>query len=285
MKSRVRQNSWFNHLFGVKEPGFYGIIEVDSRRAFLFAPRIPPESEIWLGRIVPLSEFREMYGVDEVRHSDEMQTYISDYFASHTHSKLFVLSGVNTDSGNTVSSPSFPFNSCDILQHIDSSPFLFNLLSEIRVIKSDMEKLLMRYCALAASEAHVTVMRNAKAGMMEYELEAWFLFHIYSEHGCRFTPYTCICACGPSSSTLHYGHAGFPNNRRVAAGDMALLDMGAEFRGYASDITCSFPVSGKFNENQRVIYEGVLAAQMAVLAAMKPGVSWCSDEFPNFFPE
>lgn len=91
---------------------------------------------------------------------------------------------------------------------------------------------------------------------MEYELEAWFLFEIYRVGGCRFSPYTCICACGPNSSTLHYGHAGFPNSRRVQAGEMALLDMGAEYHGYASDITCSFPISGQFTDDQRIIYQG-----------------------------
>lgn len=258
----------------MKEPGFYGIIEVESGRAVLFAPRFPAEYEIWLGRIVPLHEFKESYGVDEVKYADEMQAYLSQYFSSREESKLFVLSGVNTDSGNAVSPPTFPFTSSDLDQRIDSSTILFSEHSEVRVIKSDMEINLMRYCALAASQAHVAVMRTAKPGIMEYELEAWFLFNIYAEHGCRFTPYTCICACGPSSATLHYGHAGFPNSRRVCDGEMALLDMGAEYRGYASDITCSFPINGKFSEDQRVIYEGVLAAQKSVMAAMKPGVSW-----------
>lgn len=271
---RCSQNSWFNHLFGVKEPGFYGIIEVKSGRALLFAPRFPPESEIWLGKIVPTSEFQDSYGVEEVKYSDELQAYLSQYFATNENSKLFVLSGVNTDSGSAIPPPSFPFTSSDTDRHIDSSQMLFTELSEVRVLKSDMEIKLMRYCALAASQAHVAVMRTAKPGIMEYELEALFLYNIYSEYGCRFTPYTCICACGPNSATLHYGHAGFPNSRRVGDGEMALLDMGSEYRGYASDITCSFPINGKFTDDQRMIYEGVLAAQKSVIATMKPGVSW-----------
>jgi Xaa-Pro dipeptidase len=86
--------------------------------------------------------------------------------------------------------------------------------------------------------------------------------------------YTCICACGPSSNVLHYGHAGRPNSRLLTASDIALLDMGAEYNCYASDITCSFPVSGSFTDDQRSIYESVLAAQLAVLARLEPGVSW-----------
>ena len=87
--------------------------------------------------------------------------------------------------------------------------------------------------------------------------------------------YTCICACGPNANILHYGHGGRPNNGRLLkSSDIALLDMGAEYHCYASDITCSFPVSGSFTEDQQSIYECVLNAQECVLRELKPGVSW-----------
>ena len=87
--------------------------------------------------------------------------------------------------------------------------------------------------------------------------------------------YTCICACGPNSNILHYGHGGRPNTGRLLkSSDIALLDMGAEYHCYASDITCSFPVSGSFTEDQRSIYISVLNAQRSVLRELRPGVSW-----------
>lgn len=86
--------------------------------------------------------------------------------------------------------------------------------------------------------------------------------------------YTCICGTGPNSNILHYGHAGRPNSRLLTSSDIALLDMGAEYHCYASDITCSFPVSGSFTDEQRSVYEAVLAAQVQVLTELKPGVSW-----------
>lgn len=132
----------------------------------------------------------------------------------------------------------------------------------------------MKYCAYVASNAHVAVMRSTHAGMMEYELEARFLFEIYKNGGCRRCAYTSICACGPNASVLHYGHAGAPNDRQLGEADIALLDMGSEYHGYVSDITCSFPVSGKFSSDQRGVYEGVLSAQIAVLENMRPGFSW-----------
>ena len=75
---------------------------------------------------------------------------------------------------------------------------------------------------------------------------------------------------------LHYGHAGAPNDRVIRDGDMCLFDMGGEYCCYASDITCSFPANGKFTEDQKVIYNSVLKANRAVMAAAKPGVVTCS---------
>jgi Xaa-Pro dipeptidase len=112
----------------------------------------------------------------------------------------------------------------------------------------------MWYCAYVASQAHVAVMRSTKVGQMEFELEATFLYEIYKNGGCRRAAYTSICACGPNAAVLHYGHAAAPNDRQIQSNDIALLDMGAEYHNYVSDITCSFPVSGKFTADQRVIF-------------------------------
>jgi Xaa-Pro dipeptidase len=117
-------------------------------------------------------------------------------------------------------------------------------------------------------------MRNTKPGMYEYQLEKLFQFHTGYYGGCRLFAYTAICACGPNSAVLHYGHAGAPNDRKLTEDDMALLDMGSEFHCYTSDITCSFPVRGSFSDDQKIIYEAVLNAQRAVYEVMKPGASW-----------
>ena len=127
-----------------------------------------------------------------------------------------------------------------------------------------------------SSMAHSEVMRYAKPGQMEYQLESLFMHHTYTHGGCRHMAYTCICACGPNPAVLHYGHAGAPNARLLKEGDQALLDMGAEYHCYASDITCSFPISSDFTSDQILVHEAVLAAQVAVIGALKPGVAWPS---------
>lgn len=90
----------------------------------------------------------------------------------------------------------------------------------------------------------------------------------------RQMSYTCICASGNNASVLHYGHAGAPNDKRINTEDLCLFDMGGEYYCYGSDITCSYPANGKFNPKQKFIYETVLKSNRAVLAAMRPGVSY-----------
>ncbi|KAL5553588.1 hypothetical protein UlMin_040989 [Ulmus minor] len=151
---------------------------------------------------------------------------------------------------------------------------LHPILTECRVIKSDLELALIQFANDISSEAHVEVMRKVRAGMKEYQLESMFLHHTYMYGGCRHCSYTCICATGGNSAVLHYGHAAAPNDKTFEDGDMALLDMGAEYNFYGSDITCSFPVNGKFTPDQLLIYNAVLDAHDAIISMMKPGVSW-----------
>jgi Xaa-Pro dipeptidase len=110
--------------------------------------------------------------------------------------------------------------------------------------------------------------------MYEYEIESLFQYYCQRYGAMRHMSYTCICATGENPAVLHYGHAGAPNDRQLTSNDMCLFDMGGEYYCYASDITCAFPVSGRFTKEQRIIYEAVLAANRAVMKSVRPGVSW-----------
>nr|GEU95951.1 xaa-Pro dipeptidase [Tanacetum cinerariifolium] len=211
-----RQESYFAYLFGVREPGFYGAIDINTGKSILFAPRLPAEYAVWMGEIKALSHFKETYMVDMAYYTDEITEVLNNQYQGSGKPLLYLLHGLNTDSKNF------------------SKPAEFE----------------------------------------EYQLESVFLHHTYFYGSCRHCSYTCICATGDNSSVLHYGHAAAPNDRTLRDGDMALLDMGAEFHFYASDITCSFPVNGKFTSNQRLIYNAVLDAHDAVISSMKPGVNW-----------
>ncbi|XP_053948849.1 xaa-Pro dipeptidase [Anastrepha ludens] len=261
-----RQESYFQYLFGVKEPGCYGVLEVDTSKSTLFVPRLPEEYATWMGKLYTLEEFKKMYEVDRVRYVDELNAF----FESADPSLILTLSGINTDSGLA----SKPARFEGIEKFIVDCDLLHPVIAECRVIKSPEEIEVLRYVAKVSSDAHIRVMQFMRPGRSEYEGEAVFLHHAYAVGGCRHASYTCICGSGVNSAVLHYGHAGAPNDGPVRDGDMCLFDMGANYCGYAADITCSFPANGKFTEDQKYIYNAVLAGRNAVLQQARDGVSW-----------
>eukprot|EP01087_Luapelamoeba_hula_P004108 TRINITY_DN14067_c0_g1_i1.p1 TRINITY_DN14067_c0_g1~~TRINITY_DN14067_c0_g1_i1.p1 ORF type:complete len:494 (+),score=81.22 TRINITY_DN14067_c0_g1_i1:60-1541(+) len=262
----MRQESNFHYLFGVTESGFYGVIDANTGKTTLFVPKLPESYAVWMGRIEPPSFYKDKYGVDEVHYVDDL----SDQLTANKTSVIYLLKGKNSDSGNDAKPAKFTGSDAFTVD-LDR---LHPAIVRSRVFKTPSEIEVLRYAAKVSSEAHIKVMQTVRPGMMEYQLESTFLHHAYHSGGCRLAGYTCICGSGNNSSTLHYGHAGAPNTRKIQNNDMLLLDMGAEYYCYGADITCSYPANGTFSASQRAIYETVLNAQTAVLNAIKPGVQW-----------
>jgi len=261
-----RQESYFQWCYGVTEPDFYGAIDIDSGASILFIPRLPESYLTWSGKIYPPSHFRSKYLVDECYYTDE----IKDILVSKNAENLLTLNGINTDSDLSIKGAHFE----GIDKFEVESKILHPVISELRVIKTEEELQVLRYVNDVSSEGHKKIMKKIKPGWMEYQAESLFKFHCYTFGGCRHVSYTCIGASGENCSVLHYGHAAAPNDKLIRDGDMCLFDMGAEYYCYSSDITCSFPVNGKFTQQQKDIYNAVLKANRAVQNAMKPGVSW-----------
>jgi Xaa-Pro aminopeptidase len=146
---------------------------------------------------------------------------------------------------------------------------LDHLLHDLRLFKSSEELKVMRKVAGIAAKAHVRAMQMAKPGLHEYELEAE-LMHEFLRHGCAAPAYNTIVGSGANACILHY----VENTRVMQDGDLVLIDAGGELDHYASDITRTFPVNGRFSPEQKAIYQLVLDAQLAAIAAVKPGVHW-----------
>jgi Xaa-Pro aminopeptidase len=146
---------------------------------------------------------------------------------------------------------------------------LDHLLHDLRLFKSAEEIKIMRRAAGISAKAHVRAMQAAKPGMTEYELEAE-LMHEFLRQGCQAPAYNTIVGSGANACILHY----VENTRVIQDGDLVLIDAGGELDHYASDITRTFPVNGKFSPEQRAIYQLVLDAQLAAIAAVKPGAHW-----------
>ncbi|XP_034733940.1 xaa-Pro dipeptidase [Etheostoma cragini] len=159
---------------------------------------------------------------------------------------------------------------CDIVDVL--SNLTPAVLLTLRGQNTDIPKAMLSGIFLAITFS--VIMKHVKPGQKEYEMESLFQHYCYTKGGMRHTSYTCICGTGNNSSTLHYGHAGAPNDKTISGGDMCLFDMGGEYYCYSSDITCSFPANGKFTPDQRAIYEAVLKSSRTVMAAIKPGVKW-----------
>ncbi|XP_070503965.1 xaa-Pro dipeptidase [Chironomus tepperi] len=267
-QTAFRQESYFQYLFGVSEPDFFGAIRVSDGHTILFAPRLDKEYEVWMGPIASTDQVKARYEVDEAFYVDELVQVLSDKKTS----LLLTLSSINSDSGKLYSPPTFP----GIEKFPQDADILYPVIAECRVIKSAEEIEVLRYVAKVSSDAHKKVMKMpfTKEKHYEYQAEAVFLAHTYYVGGCRHCSYTCICGVGNNSAILHYGHAAAPNNREIKDGDMCLFDMGANYFGYCADITCSYPANGKFTDDQKLVYNAVLEANLAVQREAKEGVNW-----------
>lgn len=267
LKTEFRQEAFFQYLFGLNEPDCYGVIDCATGETVLFVSEVPADAERWNGPNRPFAYYREKYGVDQAYSTADIERVLHERGVKTLHT----LWGRNSDSGeSTKTVPDFKgiesFN-------VDNS-LLYPLLAELRVFKTAKEIDLLRVACIVSSQAHVYVMRHIRPGMTEFQLEALYKAWCHYHGAARHMAYTCICGSGEHGSILHYGHAGRPNDRILKCNDSVVLDMGAEYRGYATDITRSYVVGGTFSDDQRLIHDAVREAQFAVFAAMRPGVRW-----------
>jgi Xaa-Pro aminopeptidase len=146
---------------------------------------------------------------------------------------------------------------------------LDHMLHELRLYKSAAELRLMKKAGEITATAHTRAMRSCRPGMFEYQLEAE-ITHEFSMGGARSAAYPSIVGGGENACILHY----VENSEKLRDGDLVLIDAGCELEGYAADVTRTFPVNGRFSKEQRALYEIVLKAHEAAVAAIKPGNHW-----------
>ena len=142
------------------------------------------------------------------------------------------------------------------------------IMHELRVIKSEQEISKIRKAANISAQAHKRIMQMCSPGILEYQLEAEFIYYCMKNGG-REMSFPVIIASGNDACTLHYTE----NNKEIKSGDLVLIDAGCKYEHYAADISRTFPANGKFTEEQRAIYELVLQAQMAGINKIYPGSS------------
>jgi Xaa-Pro aminopeptidase len=268
-----RFDSYFYYLTGFCEPDAVLVIIAASDKAaarhILFCREKDLEREIWDGFRYGPEAAREAFGFDEAYSIHQLDELLPQLLADqpivhvafgHDHAwdrrLADWLNRVHELTRAGVAAPG-EIHDCRAL------------LDEMRLIKGADELQIMQRAADISAQAHQRAIQTTQPGMHEYEIEAELLYTFY-RHGARAPAYTSIVAGGANACVLHY----VQNNAVLKSGDLVLIDAGCELDGYASDITRTFPVNGKFTAVQKDIYQLVLAAQIAAIAQVQPGNNW-----------
>ena len=270
---KFRADSSFFYLTGFAEPEAVAVIEtfesIDEGYTYsLFCRERNRDLEIWNGYRAGVDGAVDEYEADEAYAIDLLDQEIIEKLLNKQ--KLFYRIGQQAEFDARVSQW---IAEADAQQRRgNGSPAhviqLDRLLDEMRLHKSAKEIELMQIAANISSEAHIRAMQTVKPDMMEYALEAE-LNYIFGQNGC-VPAYNSIVGGGANGCILHY----VENNQVLKDGDLVLIDAACEYQLYASDITRTFPVNGKFSPEQKALYEVVLKAQLAAIDAVQVGNSY-----------
>ena len=265
-----RFDSYFYYLTGFTEPeSVLVLIAGKVNKTILFCRDKDIEREIWDGFRYGPEAAKVQFGFDEAYSINQLDLHMPAFMGNQFklfyslgadyHWDIRVTGWLNELKNLARTGISAPESLVDVRQLVDKQ----------RLIKTPFEIDLMRKSANIAATAHNRAMTVTKPNKNEYEIEAEFL-HEFFKSGAQAPAYTSIVAGGVNACTLHYN----ANNCILNDGDLLLIDAGCELDGYASDITRTFPVNGKFSPEQRDLYELVLNAQLVAISMAKPGNHW-----------
>ena len=235
---KYQQEPNFHYLTGFDEPNAILLLDAasDPPQEFLFLPERKPAEERWTGvKLGPGSEAAKVTGFSKVLPNAEFDAALKK--ASERARAVYGLKEVQDD------------------------------LAYLRQVKSPTEIALLEKAIQITLKAQQAAARSIAPGTMEYEVEAALEFE-FRRNGAERPGFPSIVGSGPLSTVLHYDK----NERRMQAGEVVVVDIGAEYGGYSADVTRTYPVSGKYSPRQREIYQIVLDAQKAAIAKIKPGV-------------
>jgi len=248
------QESNFQYLTGWSEPG--AILVAAAGKETLFIPPRDEKRERWTGAKADPhgSRIQELTGFTDVRPAGSFEAD---------------LPGLVEGAGTIYTLLDEPYSE-KLRALLPLRPFddAAGVIGRLRMKKSAAELALLRRSIEVTIEAHRAAWKRMEPGLYEYQIAAT-MSNVYFDAGCGRHAYAPIVGSGPNSVILHYSR----NSRRIDAGELVLMDAGAECAHYAADITRTVPVTGKFSKRQREIYKIVLGAQAAVIAAVKPGMS------------
>ena len=265
--SDYRESNDFLYLTGLEAPG--GWLTVSARDSALgevqlFLPPRSPQSERWTGpRLGPDSAATRISGIEQVHSADSVQGILQrSLFRSDSPARAgAVYLRKSEDALDNDFTRRLILGSLSVK---DTRP----LTAQLRIVKDADELARLRRAIDITAEAQRDAMKAARPGMWEYELEAVIEF-AFRRNGAERVGFPSIVGSGPNSTILHYDKS----RRRTEAGDLVVMDIGAEYGYYSADVTRTIPISGKFTDRQRQIYELVLNTQQAAIDSTRPGMT------------
>lgn len=263
-----RQNSDFYYLTGFEEDNAVLVLvkgETETKSVLFVQPK-DETMELWTGKRTGVDAAKARFDVDEVFAVTEFETKLPELMQNlpTLYGDIF---GEDDAFARAREAAKALRGKRTTKRPVTRLADLGALVQRMRLIKSEEEIALIRKGLAITAAAHHHAMKVCRSGMMEYALQAEYEY-LFTKSGAYSDAYTTIVAGGDHANTLHY----IKNDAALKEGELVLIDAGCEYRHYATDITRTFPVNGRFSEAQREVYEAVLDVQLAVIAQIGPGV-------------
>lgn len=265
--SDYRENNDFLYLTGVEAPGGWLVVTADDSalaEVRLFLPPRRTQSEQWTGaKLGPDSTAIRLTGIEQVQSADSVERILQG---------LLFRPGTPARRGSVYLAKreealDHPFTRRLFLSTLDVKD-VRPAMARLRIVKDADELVRLRRAIDITALAHREAMKLARPGIWEYELEA-IIEYTFRRNGAERVGFPTIIGSGPNSTVLHYDKS----RRRTEAGELVVMDIGAEYGYYSADVTRTIPVSGRFTDRQRRIYELVLATQQAAIDSTRPGMT------------
>lgn len=263
-----RQDSYFHYLTAFPESNAILILDGKNQESLLFCQEKNPELEIWNGFLYGVTAAKMVFNIDKTHNIDSFKEKLSGCLKGHK--TLYCLWSLYPQQEQSL------LNTWHHLRHCreniglpENTVDLRTILDPMRLIKDEHELSLLRQAAHISALAHILAMKTIQNQQYEYQVEAEIL-HEFMQHGARYVAYDSIVACGKNACTLHY----IANHAPLQKDVLLLIDAGAEYQGYAGDITRTFPINGHFSSAQKALYQVVLNANKSIIDNAHSGISY-----------
>ena len=261
-----RQDSDFWYLTGFDHPGAAAVLRTNGGPGYtLYVEPRDPTAETWTGYRPGTEGALRDYGADEAFADNQLLAHVPELVREAERFYHVLGRNLRVDARITEAIEDLRRRSRQGVAPPEAIVDPRNIVHEMRLIKEPAELEVMRRAAAISAEAHREAARLAHSGAYEYELEA-VIEYTFRRRGARGPAYTTIVGGGPNATVLHY----ISNDQKLRDEQLVLIDAGCELEGYASDVTRTYPVGGRFSGPGRALYEAVLEAQQAALQACRP---------------